>query len=328
LQYNLDFIDPYLAYSDLLKATDGIARARDKLEAYYNAHKDSPTLDLAAARLLDTPAERLARYQALAARAPQFGPVYDELGAEYNRAFGASPTADLIKKQEDAYGTLFQLEQATQGYTRYFIDKTLAEKNLDAAHQRADAFASARNVMGKVDVTVTQYNDGMQFIVTVIDSGIKKILFDIDNPKPTRETGTLSLGGTTVPNPTIERVPATVGKHTLYVQYLDANNTPSQVFNKEFIVRQVFANFTQQPLDFTTNTYSATFLVGKAGAPADRILTYKWSIDSDTLDSTMQGGGLAALQVQGLKPGAHVLYLQALDGQNKTTVEQIPFTVK
>ena len=76
----------------------------------YNANKTSATLDLASARLLENAEERMARYNALAARAPQFGPVFYELGEEYTRAIAATSTADLIKKQSDAYNTLFQLE--------------------------------------------------------------------------------------------------------------------------------------------------------------------------------------------------------------------------
>lgn len=101
--------------------------------------------------MLDAANERLARYTAIATRAPQFGPVYYELGLEYDRALGASSTADLIKKQGNAYSTLLQLEKDTQEYTRFFIDKSLAEKNLTTAQQRFEAFTQARNVTGKLD---------------------------------------------------------------------------------------------------------------------------------------------------------------------------------
>lgn len=327
-QYGLEFVDPYLEYSDLLKATDGITRAREKIDAYYNANKNSATLDLVSARLLDNALERIARYAALAARAPQFGPVFYELGGEYTRALGASATSDLLKKQAAAYNALFKLEQDAQGYTRYFIDKGLAEKNLADAHKIFDAFVNARNVTGKVDALVYQYNDGMQFIIIVPEAGVKKLLFDIDNPKPARETGTISVTGT--PNMTIGKIPLPVGKHMLYVQYIDANDTPSQVFEKEFAVRQVFATFQQQPADFSTNTFPGAFSIGVTGAPFEKIHKYKWSIDSDALDKEVMGGGMGAIQVTGLKAGEHVLYLQAsAQADGKTyAVEKIPFVVK
>lgn len=327
-QYGLEFVDPYLEYSDLLKATEGIVRAREKVEAYYNANPTSPTLDLVSARLLDHASDRLARYTALAARAPQFGPVFYELGAEYSRALGASVTADLLKKQSDAYTTLFDLEKSAQGYTRYFIDKALAEKNLAEAQKTFDALANARNITGKLDAIVYQYNDGMQFIVLLSESGVKKLLFDIDNPQPTRETGIIAA--TDAPNPTIGKIPLPVGKHTLYLQYIDANDTPSPVFAKEFEVRQVFATFQQQPADFSTNTFSGAFLVGVAGAALEDLFTYRWSIDSDALDQSQLGAGMFSIQVKGLQAGDHVLYLQATsqDGSKKYAVEEIPFVVK
>jgi hypothetical protein len=101
-QFNLDYVDPYLEYSDLVKATEGIVRARERIDAYYNADTTSPTLDLASARLLDSADERLARCIAIAERAPQYGPVFYELGMEYDRALGAAVTTDTVQKQGDA----------------------------------------------------------------------------------------------------------------------------------------------------------------------------------------------------------------------------------
>lgn len=327
--YNLDYVDPYFEYSDLLKATEGIARAREQMDSMYNARKDSPTLDLAAARLMDDAEARVARLNALAERAPQYGPVLYELGLEYDRMLGASPTADLMKKQADAYGRVQKLEQDAQGYTRYYIDKSLAEKNLAQAQQRMDALANARTVTGKLDALVYQYNDGMQFIVVLTETGVQKLLFDIDNPKPTRETGMVTIGSTTVPNATIGKIPLPVGEHTLYLQYVDANGALSDVFSKKFVVRQVFATFNQQPLDFSTNTFPGTFLVGYTGAKFEDLYTYKWSIDSDALDGEVKGAGMGSIAVTGLKAGEHTLYLQAIDAQGKASaVEQIPFEVK
>jgi hypothetical protein len=314
----------------LVKATEGIVRARERIDAYYNADTTSPTLDLASARLLDSADERLARYIAIAERAPQYGPVFYELGMEYDRALGAAVTTDTVQKQGDAYSTLLNLEKDVQGYTRFFIDKTLAEKNLTAAQQRFDAFGQARNVMGQVNVFVYQYNDGMQFIVSLAEDGIKKLLFDVDNPTPTRETGTTNAGGVTRPNMTIGKIPLPVGEHTLYLQYIDANDVPSEVIEKPFTVRQVFATFQQQPVDFSTNTYPGTFSIGVTGVPLETFYTYKWSIDSDALDNEQLGAAMGGISVTGLKAGDHILYLQAIaqDGSKTYDIEEIPFTVQ
>ncbi len=326
-QFNLEFVDPYFEYGDLLKASEGIVRARERMDAYYNANKNSATLDLATARMLDDANARIARYVAITQRAPQFGPGFYELGSEYTRALGASSTSDLLKKQSDAYTALFKLEKDAQGYTRYFIDKSLAEKNLTDAQKTFDAFTQARNVTGNVTIYVYQYNDGMQFIVALSEAGIKKLLFEIDNPKPARDTGINAAG---FPNPTIGKIPLPVGKHTLYVQYIDANDVPSQVFEKEFEVRQVYATWNQQPLDFSTNLYPGTFAIGVTGATLEQFFKYKWSIDSDALDNELLGAAMGGIQVKGLKAGDHILYLQAIaqDGSKTYEVEKIPFEVK
>jgi hypothetical protein len=57
---------------------------------------NSQTLDLIQARLLGSPSERLQRLTALAARAPQFGPVFNELAQEYYRAIAAAVTNDVF----------------------------------------------------------------------------------------------------------------------------------------------------------------------------------------------------------------------------------------
>lgn len=329
LPFRLEYVDPLFEYSALLKATEGIARAREIVGAALKANPSSAALDLAAARLLDDPDARVARLLALRARAPGFGPVLWELGYEYDRALGASATADLLKKQGEAYGQLFALEDATQGYTRYFIDKAQAEKNLTTAHERASALTQARRVIGQLDVLVMQYNDGVQFIVTLTESGVQKLLFDIDNPKPARETGHVTVGASSFPNPTIGKLKVPVGKHTLYLQYIDANGTPSEVFSKEFTVRAVFGNFQQQPVDLSTNKFPGTFLIGVADVPIEQLYTYKWSIDSPALDNELAGAGMAAIQLKELTAGEHVLYLRAVDAEGKASaVEQIPFTVR
>src|SRR3990172_7042434 len=84
--FNLEYVDPYQEYTALLKAAEGIARARQIISAQLNARPDSLALELTFARLLDTRVERLARLTALATRAPQFGPVFFELGEEYTQA--------------------------------------------------------------------------------------------------------------------------------------------------------------------------------------------------------------------------------------------------
>src|SRR3990172_351510 len=137
--FNLEFVDPFQQYVALLKATEGIARARQIIGDRLNARPDSLTLELTLAQMLDTPQERLERLTALAARAPHYGPVFYALGDEYPRAIGATATQDLLQKQSDAFNTMLKLEEQ-QLFTRYYIDKAAAEARLENARKLLGAY--------------------------------------------------------------------------------------------------------------------------------------------------------------------------------------------
>jgi hypothetical protein len=327
-QFNLEYVDPLIEYSALLKATEGIARTRQILTDMLNAHPDNPSLDLAVARLLDTPAERLERFTALSARAPQYGPVFAELGDEYTRAISSTPTQDLIQKQTDAFTTLFQLEEG-QLFTRYYIDKLQAEARLEGAHKTLDAFANAQNVFSKTEIQIAQYYNGTQFIFVFAEAyNAQKILFSLDDPQPKTETGRNASG---LPNTLITPILLPVGEHTAYFQYLDANGSASEVYSKKFRVDPITVIFQQLPTDFSTNTIPGTFTVGILGAKLEdaKAYTYQYSLDDDKLSETLAGFALGTLQVTGLTTGEHTLYIQATDADGqKTDVVKFPFTVK
>lgn len=327
-QFNLEFVDPLLEYSALLKATEGIARTRQMMTDMLNAHPDNRSLDLAVARLLDTPQERLERLTALAARAPEYGPVFNELGEEYTRAIGSTATQDLLNKQAEAYTTLLKLEEQ-QLFSRYYIDKALAEKRLDDAGKTLAAYSGAQTALSNVDIQVTYYYNGAQFAFVFAElSTTQKILFSIDDPEPKIETGHNAAGYV---NMLIQPMALPVGEHTIYMQYVDANGTSSQVYSKSFRVDPVAVIFQQLPPDFSTNTIPGTFTVGILGAKIEdaTAYTYKYSLDNDSLSDSLEGFAIGAIQVTGLTQGEHVLYIQATaaDGA-QTELVQFPFTVK
>jgi hypothetical protein len=209
-----------------------------------NAHPENLSLDLAVARLLDTPEERLERLTALSTRAPQYGPVFAELGDEYTRLIGSTPTQDLIQKQTNSYTTLFQLEEQ-QLFTRYYIDKLVAEQHLESARKTLEAFANAKTVFSKTEVQITQYYNGTQFVFVFAEAGsAQKILFSIDDSEPKIDTGHNASGFV---NSFISPILLPVGEHTVYFQYIDANGSPSEIYSKTFRVDPVAVSFQQLP---------------------------------------------------------------------------------
>jgi hypothetical protein len=285
-------------------------------------------LDLAVGRLLDTPQERLERFTALSMRASQYGPVFAELGDEYTRAIGSTPTQDLINKQSDAYSTLFELEKQ-QLFTRYYIDKVQAEERLENARKTLDAFVNAQTAFSKTEIQVTQYYNGTQFFFIFAEAGTaQKVLFSIDDPQPKTDAGRNSAG---LANTFITPILLPVGEHIVYFQYIDSNGSASEVYSQSFKVDSIAVIFQQLPTDFSTNTIPGTFTVGIVGDKIEdsKAYTYNYSLDNNSLSETMEGFAMGAIQVTGLATGEHTLYIQATgaDGK-KTNVVEFPFTVQ
>ena len=329
LGFRLEYVDPYLEYTALLRATDGIARARQAIDDLRRLNANSQTLELSQVRLLDLPSERQQRMAALAARAPQFGPVFNELAQEYDRALAATITNDLLKKEQDAYAALFKLEEQ-QGFSRYYIDKALADKQLETAHKLQAAYANASAAFGNVDVQVYYYFNGVQFIVVLPEVfNAKQLLFSVDDPQPKTDAGKVGSGAQTFVNTSIGPLPLPPGDHTFYVQYTDANGVSSKIISKQVRIEPLAINFQQQPPDFSTNTIPGVFSIGVVGAQGFEQYRFNYSIDSDKLDKSQAGVAFSALNVTGLTRGDHTLYVRgtAADGK-QTPVVKFAFTVK
>lgn len=328
-KFNLDFVDPYLDYIAILKATEGIARTRQIIDGMYNANKASPTLDLVSTSLLDVPADRQTRLGALTLREPLYGPGWVELSAEYNRLYQKVPTNDLGQKQQATFDTAEKLETEQQGYTRYFIDKPRAEKILSDMRQILVGAAQYSSLVGKVEFSILPYYDGVQIVIQLPEAGTaQKLLFSIDNPKPTTDTGKLTSGSQSFVNTLINGLKLPVGEHTIYAQYIDVNGAESQVYSQKFVVEPIAIVHVQQPPDFSTGLVPVLVTAGIVDAPQDQTYTYKYSVDSDTLDQQAESPFILTLNLK-LKPGDHTLYMQTMDKSGKSTeVVKYPFTVK
>ena len=327
--FRLEYVDPYLEYTALIRATDGAARARQLIDDMRRTNANSPTLDLISAQLLDAPAERQQRLTALTARAPQFGPAFDALGQEYDRAVQVSVTNDLLEKQQAAYAALFKLEE-TQAFSRFYIDKALADKQLADARMMQVAYANAATAFKAVDVQIYPYYNGVQFIVVLPEVfNARQLLFGIDDPQPKTDAGHTGAGAQTFVNTTIGPIPLALGDHTFTAQYVDANGVLSPVTSKKFRVEPLAITFNQQPPDFSTNTIPGLFSVGVVGTQGFEPYTYNYSLDSDKLDQTLTGVAFAAINVNGLTRGDHTLSIRATAADGKQTpLVKFAFTVK
>ena len=325
--FNLEYVDPYLEYTNLLKATEGIARTRQTISDMLNQHPDSKTLDMMLGTLFDLPEERLARLEALAQRAPDYAPVFYELGQAYSSALRANFTQNLQEQQSIAFTTLFQLEE-NQLYSSLFIDKSRAQDNLDEAQVLLESY----NIEGQIALDFLPFYsyEGVTIVVLLPEANVEELRFSHDDPNPTTGTGSSAIGGQSFANTSIGPIPLAKGKHTLYVQYTDATGVESDVFTFEYEVKDIVINFQQQPFDFSLNGIPVIFTMAVVEEDPNGLFTYNYSIDSDALDESIQGVGQAGvIQFGPVEVGEHVLYVQAVGPGGATTdVVTLPFTVE
>jgi hypothetical protein len=332
-KFKLDYLDPYAEYVALLTSTAGIARARDAIELLRAAQPDSLPLQLIAIRLLDAAPDRLARLIELTTRAPQFAPAFKDLGDEYTRSLSNGPTADRLEKLAAAYDTLFQLEKS-QAFSRYFIDKAAAEKQLKEAHDTQGSLAKAAQTLSQVEFNLYPYYNGVQAIVVLPEVGnARQLLIGFDAVEPLTDTGRIGTGAQTFVNTSIGPVLLPVGDHTIYARYIDANGVASPVYSQTFRVDPIAITVQQPPADFATGKRSALFTAGVLNGDVADLWTFKYSVDSKALDQGISGAVMTAITIGDLTPGVHTLYVQATrdpaSGKSATTpVVQYPFTVK
>ena len=325
-EFGLEYVDPYLEYTCLLKATEGIARTRQMISDRLNTNPDSKTLDMILGMLFDLPEERLPRLEVLAQRAPDYAPVFYELGQEYTSALRANYTQNLRDKQAEAFETLFALEEQQQ-YSSFFIDKSRAQENLDEATVLVESYASAGFL--ELDFVTFYSYEGLTVIVILPEGNVQDLRFSLDDPAPKNSTGSTAIGSQTVANTTIGPIPLVKGDHTLYLQYTDATGVESEIFTYEYTIDDIVINYQQQPFDFSANGIPVIFTMAIVESDSNGLYTYNYSIDSEALDQSVQGVGQAGvINVSPVEPGEHTLYVQAVGSDGETNVVEFPFTVE
>ncbi len=325
--FGLEYVDPYIEYSNLLKATEGIARTRQLFSDMLSEHPESQTLDMMLATLFDLPEDRLTRLEALAQRAPEYAPVFYELGQEYTSGLRANYTQNLRDKQAEAFDTLVQLE-AQQRYSSLFIDKSLAQEKLDEAQLLVESYASVAAL--ELDFITFYSYEGITIIVVLPEGNVQELRFSLDDPNPTIATGTTSIGGNSFANTTIGPIPLEKGDHTLYVQYTDVTGVESDLFTYEYTIDDIVINYTQQPYDFSANGIPVIFTMAIVDSDPNGLYTFNYSVDADGLGEVIQGVGQAGvINIIPIEVGEHTLYVQATSPSGeKTDIVTFDFMVE
>lgn len=326
-EFGLEYVDPYFQYTALLKATEGVTRARQMIDARLAENPGSLTLDLIAAQLLDESSARIARYEALTTRAATYAPAWNELAKEYGQQAMSRATRDILVKEADANNKLIELE-GQQLLSQYYIDKALAVADIERAEQRIELTARSLEFMSEPTVTIFQGADGFKFILGVMDAS--RVFVSIDNPDPQQDTGTTqSTIGPLANTNNIGPFMLEPGEHTFYYRYIDINGAESPVFSKTFQVYPIAYSTSQLPLDLSTNTTTMLFSVETLGALSGDRYTYTAGLAPDKMDLTGNGSPFTTFSIPGLTPGDYTFYIQATHDATgeQTEVVALPFTV-
>ena len=324
--FKLDYVDPFVEYANLIKATEGLARAREAIGRQQQAQPGNPSAELVYITLQDSAEDRLKQLQDLAARLPNFAPVYRELSREYTTASITNFSPAMVTQEGEALDTLFALEQQ-QGFSRYYIDKAAAEHALQEARTRQTALAAVLKTFSQAEIRVDFFPNGARFTLNSAEVGFaQKLMFSIDSDKLDQDAGKSAAG---TPNATFGPVPVPVGEHIIYARFTDQDGKPGAVLSKTFTVAPIAVNVIQQPKDFSTNAIPALVTVGVTGASANVPVTYTYSIDTPTLDQTATGlDTTGSFILADVKAGEHTLHIQATTTDGKQSeVVAVPFKI-
>lgn len=297
LASGVEFIDPALAYIDMLKVQEGAEGAREVVAALRN---NNSTLSMeAAAAMLQAKTQRLPSLLSLADKAPDFAPVAYLLSREYSlERLGDQTIAD--KNAEKKWLDRFRVLNDEGKFQKYILDKKEAKKWLDDVDARAAKLAAMPTgiLQNPVTLTAMQSNDGWMLTFGFADYKIKKIEWRNEGQGEYKETGSSAImnsqTGLPMPNMTISPGKLAAGDHVLEVRYVDMGDQLNGPFKVSFNTEGATLALGKQVLGSLTNSWILLRdYEGKTLCYFTTLLSYRsslksirYSVDNETLDKT------------------------------------------
>lgn len=329
-----DFIDPAMAWVDMLKVQDGIDGAR---EVVTTMQKNNTTLSLqAVAATLLPAAARKGSLQKLGEAAPEFAPVFYLISREYSvEKLGEQTISD--KTVEKGALEKFRALNEKGRFQKYFLDKKEAKKWLDDAEARWAKIASTPDTVLKNPVTLTpqRSNQGWGLTLGFADYKIKKVEYRLDGQGDFKDNGTIGAvnpqTGLPMPNPHIDAGTLSEGAHKLEVRYVDMadklNGPYTLTFNTNAAAlansKQLLGQFSSSWLYWGENSGKTLLYFTSILTHRHAIKTIRYSLDSDALDKTFE--------FEAVKPGdepntvGETIYVE-IPGATKSATVEIEFT--
>ncbi len=299
LTSNLEVLDPWQSYATMLKAQEGRADAIQALRYFGDKLQPRTVSYETALALLDEPAPRIEKLQALANAHPDFGPLPYLLSVEFSEARkGEQTLAD--KRAEKEWLEKFRTASAGGNFLKYFLDKKEAQKWTDDANARWAKLADLSALDNPVTLTAMESNAGWSVVFTLADFKAKELFYKLDGqgdfistghlPNTNPQTG-LPMVNTHVP---LLNLPS--GEHTIEVKYIDKAGKANGPYTLKFSTAgQQLAQGKMMLNSASGSWLSFRDYDGKVLLYFTTIMSYRpvisevrYSINSDVLDKTFK----------------------------------------
>ena len=297
LASGVEYIDPYVAYADMLKVQEGGDGAREVLTAL---RKSNSTLSLEAVSALLLPkAQRIETLRALAEKAPDFSPTAYLLSREFSaEKLGDQTIAD--KNEEKKWLDAFRGLNTAGKFQKYILDKKEGQKWLSDVDARAAKLAAMPESVLKnpVSLTAMQSNDGWMMTFGFADYKIKKVEWRYEGDADFKDTGVSTIvnpqTGMPMPNMSVPLGKLKAGTYSMEVRYVDITDKTNGPFKVSFNTEDVTLAFGKQVLGSLMNSWvRLREYDGKLLCYFTSLLSYRsslksirYSVDSEALDKT------------------------------------------
>lgn len=239
LSANLETLDPWQSYATMLKAQEGRAGALETMRYFGDKLQPQTVSYQTALALLEEGDARLAKLQALAAKHPDFGPLFWLISQEFSEARRGDQTLADQRMEKD-WLAKFREANAAGKFQKYFLDKKEAQKWIETADARWARLSSVPSTVLENPVTVTAQQSGAGWAVVfgLTDFKAKELFYKLDGQGEFQSTGHLPnrnpQTGLPMVNLYVPLPNLAPGEHTIEVKYTDKNEQTNGPYTLTF----------------------------------------------------------------------------------------------
>ena len=300
LSANLEALDPWLSYENMLKAAEGHAGAIESMRTFAKLDPKTVSYQTAMA-LLENGDSRLSKLQALASAHPDFGPLPWLISQEYSEARrGEQTLAD--QQSEKEWLEKFRQAQASGNFDKYFIDKREAEKWAETADARWAKVTSMSDVVAKnpVILTLQESNGGWAANFGMTEATAKELFYRLDGQGDFKSTGFLPTRNLMTADQNVNMyVPLpnlAPGEHKMEVKYIDKQGRTQGPYTLNLSTMGERLAQTKMILNSLSNSWvEFREFNGKLLLYFSTLMSYRpvikevrYSLDSEALDKTFR----------------------------------------